>query len=91
MSDEQRRHLERLERELAPLLIGSSCMPDASGHCITCSDEAIQGRVISFDLATLQATVAIGDAITEVDAMLVDELAPGDTVLIHGGVAIAKL
>ena len=91
MSDEQRHHLRQLERELAPLLIGPSCTPDEYGHCITCSDEAVQGRVINFDLATLQATVAIGDATAEVDVMLIDELAPSDIILIHGGVALAKL
>lgn len=90
MSDEQRRHLEHLERELAPL-ISPSCMPDAYEHCITCSDAAVQGRVISFDQATFQATVAIGDSTAEVDTMLIDELAPGDSILIHGGVALAKL
>ncbi len=72
-------------------MIPSYCTPDEHGHCITCSDEALEVRVISFDEQTLQATVAIGDATIEVDAMLIDELAPGDTILIHGGVAIGKV
>jgi hydrogenase maturation factor len=35
--------------------------------------------------------VAVGNALIEVDISLVDDIAPGDHVLIHGGVAIGKL
>ena len=91
MSDEQQRHLEHLERELAPLLIGPSCTPDEYGHCITCSDEAQPARVLSVDDAAGLALVSVDDATIEVDISLVETLTSGDCVLIHGGVAIAKV
>lgn len=91
MSDEQRRHLEHLERELAPLLIGPSCTPDAYGHCVTCSDEALEARVLSVDHDAKLALVVLGDTTAEIDITLVDEVAPGVVLLIHGGVALAKL
>jgi hydrogenase maturation factor len=47
--------------------------------------------VISFDGETLQATVAIGETTAIVDATLIDTPATGDTILIHGGVALQKL
>ena len=90
MSDEQRRHLKRLERELAPL-IGPSCVPDADGHCATCADEALPARVLSVDLAAGLALVEMRGTTAEVDTTLVDEVAPGALLLIHGGVAIAHL
>jgi hypothetical protein len=91
MSDEQRRHLEHLERELAPLLIGPSCTPDAHGHCATCADEALPARVLSVDHVAGLALVAVGDTTGEIDISFVDEVVPGVVLLIHGGVAIAKL
>ncbi len=91
MSDELRQHLQQLERELAPLLIGPSCTPDEYGHCITCSDEARPAKVLSVDYATGLAQVALGSITDEVDITLVDEVVPGVVLLIHGGVAIAKL
>jgi len=65
------------------LVVGASC--------ITCSDEALEARVLNVDAQTGMALVAIGDATTEVDATLVDELQPDDLVLVHGGVVIGKL
>jgi hypothetical protein len=65
------------------LVIGASC--------ITCSDQALEARVLRVDAAIGMALVAIGDATDEVDVTLVGQLAPDDLVLIHGGVAIAKL
>jgi hypothetical protein len=70
---------------------GASCTPDEYGHCITCSDEAQHARVLSVDAATGLALVVVNDVTGEVDTMLVDDVAQGDLILIHGGVAIAKL
>ncbi len=70
---------------------GLSCAPDTVGHCITCSDEALPARVLQLDSATGMALVAINGTMIEVDISLVDTLISGDHVLIHGGVAIAKL
>ena len=62
-----------------------------NGHCITCSDEATPARVLRIDVASGLALVAVGDASEEIDISLVDALVPGDVVLVHGGVAIAKV
>ena len=70
---------------------GASCTPDEYGHCITCSDEAQHARVLSVDAATGLALVVVNEVTGEVDTMLVDDVAQGDLILIHGGVAIAKL
>jgi hydrogenase expression/formation protein HypC len=61
------------------------------GHCITCSDEALQVRVLSLDCDTGVALVELGEKTEEVDVSLVEEVAPGDLLLVHGGVAIASM
>ena len=70
---------------------GESCVLDAEGHCITCSDEATPARVVQINLEQGTALVEIMNQASEVDITLVDEVAPGDWLLIHGGVAIATL
>ncbi len=70
---------------------GESCVPDAGGHCITCSDEAQPARVMLIDQELGTAQVEIENQITEVDITLVEEVVPGDWLLVHGGVAIANL
>jgi len=67
------------------------CDLTVEGHCITCSDEALSARVLSIDAATGLALVAIEDTTEEIDISLVDEVSPGDMVLVHGGIAIANL
>ena len=70
----------------------ASCVLDAQGHCITCSDEALPARVLRIDYGTGMALVEIkagGQA--EVDITLVDEVEPGDWLLVHGGTAIGNL
>ncbi len=63
----------------------------AEFHCITCSDEAIPVRVVSVDEAAGYALVAVQGAEEEVDISLVEGIAPGDTLLVHGGVALQRL
>jgi hydrogenase maturation factor len=63
----------------------------SDGRCVTCSDEAPPARVLHVDREAGMARVAAGDTMAEVDISLVDEVAPGDLLLIHGGVAIARL
>ena len=65
------------------------CELDAEGHCITCSDEALPARVLRIDQDTGVAFVTIEEATEEVDITLIDDVAPGDMILVHGGVAIA--
>jgi hydrogenase maturation factor len=58
--------------------------------CITCSDQGEPGTVIASDGVEAQIRVADGDVRT-VDVSLVDPLEPGDGVLLHAGIAIARL
>ena len=62
-------------------------------HCITCSDEAVRVRVLSVDLEAALARVELaeGSATDEVDISLVDAVIPGDLLLSHGGVALARV
>ncbi|HVB21331.1 MAG TPA: HypC/HybG/HupF family hydrogenase formation chaperone [Ktedonobacteraceae bacterium] len=71
----------------------SSCELDANGHCITCSDEALSASVLRVDGENGLALVAIegSEAEEEIDITLVDDIVPGDIVLVHGGVAIAHI
>jgi hydrogenase maturation factor len=68
-----------------------TCQPDADHHCLTCSDEAITVIVKHIDPASGIAFVEVGNQIEEVDMTLVEDVAPGDLLLVHGGVAIARL
>lgn len=67
----------------------ASCAAD--GHCVTCSDEALPATVVRVDQAEGLAVVAVDGGTAEVDVTLVDAVAPGHVLLIHGGVAIAHL
>jgi len=73
-----------------------SCELDAEGHCITCSDEALQARVMRVDqelgvaFVTINETNEANEAIEEVDITLIDDVVPGDVILVHGGVAISN-
>lgn len=70
---------------------GASCELDTQGHCITCSDEALQVRVLRVDQENGLALVTVNDTSEEVDITLVESVAPGDLLLVHGGAAIARL
>jgi HupF/HypC family protein len=76
---------------VAPMVVGPSCAPDTSEHCITCGDQALPATVLRLGSAADMALVAVDDTTIEVDISLVDPLTAGDRVLVHGGVAIAKL
>ncbi len=66
-----------------------SCEPDAEGHCITCSDEALSVKVLHVDRETEVARVEVQGKEEEVDITLIESVQPGDILLVHGGVAIA--
>jgi HupF/HypC family len=76
--------------ELMPQSL-ASCELDAEGHCITCSDEALEARVLRVDAEAGLALVTVGDATEEIDITLVESVTPGDLLLVHGGVAIAHV
>jgi hydrogenase maturation factor len=74
------------------LLVGDG-EPDADcaeDVCITCSDE---GRVAEVRAVTGAGRVEVlaGGRAEQVDASLVEELRPGDLVLVHAGVAVTTL
>jgi hydrogenase maturation factor len=60
-------------------------------HCITCSDEGIPMRVERIDDVRALALCAAEDGSkATVEVALVD-VAPGDRVLVHAGVALTEL
>jgi hydrogenase expression/formation protein HypC len=90
MNDKQGNQLLPLKHELGPIE-DVSCTLDAEGHCITCSDEALQVRVLSVDEENGLAQVTLNGMSEEIDITLVESIAPGDVLLVHGGVAIARV
>src|SRR6516162_9365615 len=61
------------------------------GHCVLCSDEGLPARVLRIDEQRGVALVTSKDEVGEIDITLVDEVKPGDWLLVHGGVAIATV
>jgi hydrogenase maturation factor len=90
-------HPYRVGAGLAPALEtvftanAPTCELDAEGHCITCSDEAVTVQVLQVDSETGIAFVTVQDKTEEVDITLVEDVVPGDWLLVHGGVAIANV
>jgi hydrogenase assembly chaperone HypC/HupF len=70
---------------------GASCELDTEGHCITCSDQALPVRVLRVNQESSLALVEVNGTAEEIDVTLVESVRPGDTLLVHGGVAIALL
>jgi len=72
-----------------------ACPSDSAGHCVTCADEARSVLVVSLDPAMGMALVTAQEPETgeeiedgsEVDISLLEEVGPGDILLVHGGVA----
>ncbi|MBE3558824.1 MAG: HypC/HybG/HupF family hydrogenase formation chaperone [Ktedonobacteraceae bacterium] len=93
-SEQQNRQSDSCEFTSLP---AAHCDLDAEGHCITCSDEAVTVRVLRVDHQAELAQVAVRevksgrDVVEEIDVSLVDNVAPGDILLVHGGVAIERL
>jgi hydrogenase maturation factor len=57
------------------------------GHCITCSDEGVPMRVVEVQPGGL----ALCDGEIEVMTDLVGAVAVGDELLVHAGVALARV
>jgi hydrogenase maturation factor len=61
-------------------------------HCITCADDGVPMTVVLTDEQRGLALCADGQGARHtVETALVEPLAPGRTVLVHAGVAIASL
>jgi hydrogenase expression/formation protein HypC len=52
---------------------------------------AIPARVVAIDPATDTATVALGGVTKAISLALVDDLSPGDYVLVHVGYALSRI
>ena len=63
-----------------------------SDHCITCGDEGIPMRVVRVDEARAIALCEGEDgAMSSVEIELVEPARPGDSLLVHAGVALVRL
>jgi hydrogenase maturation factor len=66
----------------------------ADEHCITCGDQGLPLRVIALEadgLARCRDDAAPAEPDATVDVQLVGDVAPGDLVLVHAGVALVHL
>jgi hydrogenase maturation factor len=63
----------------------------AGAHCITCSDEGVPMRVVEADADGLACCAGEDGTTSEVMMDLVGTVAPGDSVLVHAGVALLRL
>jgi hydrogenase maturation factor len=64
---------------------------DPGGHCITCSDEAVEVTVLTVDATQDLALCETPDGRREtVEITLVAPVRPADRLLVHAGTAIAQ-
>lgn len=70
---------------------GAACVPDpATGHCAICADEGLEATITALKDRAL-AEVELGDRTTDVAVDLIEDAAVGDRILVHAGVAIARI
>ena len=81
-------HLQPVFQPITPL--GAACIPDVHGRCVTCSDEGRSVTVIG-SLSDGTALVALDGQEIEIDVSLIDDVAVGQVLLVHGGVALERL
>lgn len=60
----------------------------SKGYCVTCSDEAVAAKVVEIVEPQL-AKVEFNGELVEIDISLLEEVQPGDMILIHAGVALS--
>jgi hypothetical protein len=64
---------------------------DPGGHCITCSDEAIEVTVLTVDAEQQLALCATPDGQREtIEIALVAPVRPAERLLAHAGTAIGR-
>ncbi len=61
------------------------------GHCVTCADEAVPMRVLGVSVDGLARCADADGAETDVMTDLVGAVEAGDDVLVHAGVALARV
>jgi len=62
-----------------------------NASCITCGDVAVPMRVVRTGDEGLAECVTDGGEQASVEVALVDDVRPGDELLVHAGVAIQRL
>ncbi len=65
------------------------CVPE--GHCITCSDEGVPMRVAELVEDGLAICVDDDDGRSDVLTALIDDVRPGDLLLVHAGTALLRI
>jgi hydrogenase expression/formation protein HypC len=70
-------------------MTGPSC--DDPFHCITCGDDGVPMRVLRIDRARGLALCEDGSGERRSVEIALVQAAPGDTLLVHAGTAIATL
>ena len=63
-------------------------MSDCGDHCITCSDQGVAMRVVSLSEEGAVCVDQDGSMHDRIAVELVEPVAPGDSILVHAGVAI---
>ena len=66
-----------------------SCTLDQAG-CVTCGDGAVPARVLAVDGTAARVEDRLGNR-AEVALDFVPDTRPGDLLLVHSGVAIARI
>jgi hypothetical protein len=60
-------------------------------HCVTCADEGVAMQVVGSARDGIARCRDGNGAVTDVMTDLVGAVAPGETVLVHAGVALARM
>jgi hydrogenase expression/formation protein HypC len=69
--------------------LGEACTPD--GTCTMCSDQDVILRIVRVAPDGSALAEAADGRREEIQVGLVDAVAPGDVVLVHGGVAVVRI
>ena len=64
-----------------------ACVPELDGSCSICADEGLVGEVVSVH----PGRVRLARGIEEVAFDLLDDVRPGERVVVHLGFAIARV
>lgn len=64
-----------------------TCVPEADGSCSICADEGLEGEVLSVD----PGRVRLDRGVEDVAFDLLDDVRPGDRVVVHLGFALARV
>ncbi len=64
---------------------------DAEGHCITCSDEGVPMQVVAVGEHGIASCVDATGEQSDVMTDLIDGVTAGEELLVHAGVALARV